>query len=131
MPRKLIILTTLLGLLIGTIGLPTNVHACRMAKEEKVAKTCGMCAPSHQEGGEKEENPCCQDRLELQHTDDASPVKAEMQVASPVIVALLVWSFVRTEILSSAFHAFSARAHSPPLEKRKQSTYLFNSSFLI
>ncbi|MGE3799384.1 MAG: hypothetical protein AB7H80_00025 [Candidatus Kapaibacterium sp.] len=130
MQRKLIILTTLLGLLIGSIGLPTNVHACNMAKEEKVAKSCGMCDPSH-EVEEKEGNGCCHNRIELQHTDQASLSKAKVEIAPPTLGPLLIWTLFLSEPLLNRTNAISAQAHPPPLEKRREPIYLVNSSFLI
>ncbi|MCB0711782.1 MAG: hypothetical protein KDD67_05595 [Ignavibacteriae bacterium] len=130
MPRKLIILTTLLGLLIGTIGLPTNIHACNMAKEEKAAKSCGMCDPSHEQES-SEGNGCCHNRIELQHTDQASLSKVNVEIAPPTLGQLLVWTLFLSEPLLNGEKTISAQAHPPPLEKQRPPIYLVNSSFLI
>ena len=129
MGRKLIIVTTLLGLLIGSVGLPTNVHACNMAKEEKVAKSCGMCDKSHE--SQEEGKGCCHNRVELHHTDHASLVKAKVEISPPLLLAVLTWSFIRTEALPNSHYLSFVGDHPPPLERRRQSAYLFNSSFLI
>lgn len=130
MLRKTIIVTTLLGLLIGTIGLPMNVHACKMAKEEKVAQTCGMCSSDHAKQGD-EKRGCCENRLELQHTDDASLANTGISIAPPVLLAVLVWHLSSLKTPVESYAIVTSHAHSPPLERRGQSTYLFNSSFLI
>ena len=130
MGRKIIILTTLLGLLIGTVGLPMNVHACKMAKSEQVAKTCGMCVASHEKQSD-DGNGCCDNRVELQHTDHASLVKTTVEVPAPIIIAVLVWPLLQSESIVDLHHTNLSQTHPPPLERRNQSTYLFNSSFLI
>ena len=132
MPRKIIILATLLGLLIGTIGMPVNVHSCAMKGEIKAAKTCGICEMKPaQEREDSRSNGCCDDRIELQHTDEASLANVAIKISAPVIIAVLSWPLLQVEQVAEAHTTTISQAHSPPLEKRNQSIYLFNSSFLI
>ena len=125
-------MATIVAVILGAVGLPMNVHSCAMKGEETVAHTCGMCAKNHakkKEGSTKK--GCCDNRVEIKHTDPASSLKAGISVPAPVIVAILSWTFLSFEPIS-AHHSFvSLRSHSPPPELRKQASYLFNSSFLI
>lgn len=132
MLRKWIIAATLVAVILGAVGLPTNVHACAMKGTEAAAPTCGMCAKQHEEkGGDSEKRGCCDNRTELRHTDPASSLKAGVTLPSPAVVAVLVWSVLSFEPVSSGHSFVSLRSHSPPYALRKQSSYLFNSSFLI
>lgn len=125
-------MATVVAVVLGAVGLPMNVHSCAMKGEAAVARTCGMCSQAHaekSEGGEK--NGCCDNRTELQHTDPSSSLKAPVTLPTPAIVAVLVWSVLSVEPMSATTSPVSLYSHSPPYALRKQSSYLFNSSFLI
>lgn len=130
--RRGIILATIVAVVIGSVGFPTNVHSCAMKKEETVSSTCGMCSRAHaEESHDSGSGRCCDNRIEFQHTDPASSVKAGVAVPAPAILAVLVWYAISFEPVS-AHHSFvSLRSHSPPVGLRQQASYLFNSSFLI
>lgn len=126
-------MATLVAVVLGAVGLPMNVHSCAMKQERTVAPTCGMCAKAHTkktaEGSQKK--GCCDNSLEIQHTDPASSLKAGVTLPTPAIVAVLVWTAISFEPVPGNHSFVSLYSHSPPFALRKQSSYLFNSSFLI
>lgn len=132
--RRSIIVATIVAVILGAVGLPVNVHSCTMKGEDVVAPSCGMCQTASSESTHKlpEKDPCCKDRVEYQHTDPASFVKAGLAMPAPVLVAVLTWSVLAYESHSTGqTQVVHALAHPPPLEQRGQASYLFNSSFLI
>ena len=132
--RRSIIVATIVAVILGAVGLPVNVHSCTMKGEDVVAPTCGMCKTASSESTDKlpEKDPCCKDRVEFQHTDPASFVKADLVLPAPALVALLAWSVPSYESFSLCqAPVVHSLAHPPPLEQRGQASYLFNSSFLI
>lgn len=132
--RRGIILATIIAVIIGAVGLPVNVHSCTMKGEDVVAPTCGMCSTAHVESQKdtSEKNNCCKDRMEIQHTDKASSAKADIQFPSPTLLPQLAWSTFSPEMYGSSTPLIPAcYAHPPPRERRNQTSYLFNSSFLI
>lgn len=133
MLRKGIILTTIIAVIIGAVGLPVNVHSCTMKGEETVAPTCGMCSKAHKKkpADDSKGKGCCHDRMEIQHTDPASSIKGTISVPAPLPVAILVWSVFAFQPVSADRSHASFRFHSPPPDLRKQASYLYNSSFLI
>ena len=144
MIRTSFISTLILTLLIGTIGMPINVHSCGMKREKEVARSCGMCDDSHgvdastsrvneetSSTTKSKSGGCCDNYLLLKHHDrctfSKTPSIAVTFQLIPVLFGTLPFQF------ESVDHHFPLQAsfHPPPLERLHQRSWLFYSAFLI
>lgn len=134
MIRKTIILFTMLAVIIGSVGMPVNVHSCTMAGEEVAAPTCGMCGAEHTTAAatRHERKPCCNNHTELRQTDEASGVQPGFSLPRPLSICILIHTILAPLDATSAEEIpVRFRSHSPPPDLLKDQTYLFNASFLI
>ncbi len=138
MIRNAIILATVVAVIIGAIGVPMKVHACAMAGEKTYAESCSMCgakkdvAPDCPEKSDQQEKKsCCNDEKVIQQTDPTifSTVKVDIQPLVSFLPSL--FALVPVEHLDASCASIIPDNHSPPLPGGGQSTYLFNSTFLI
>lgn len=121
----------LLCIAITTIGMPVSIHACAMRGDLRGA-TCGLCAGA-EEGTdhEKKGNGCCDDRIEIDHTDPAR-LAASIELPAALCHPFILPSSVIVVAPTASHHSsFFSIAHSPPPERHGQHAYLFNASFLI
>lgn len=134
MIRTTIILFTMFAVIIGSVGMPVNVHSCTMAGEDVAAPTCGMCGTEHLSNAAANNNPkpCCNDHTELKQTDHASSVQPAFSLPRPLSLCILIHTILApldgTSVQEIPVHV---RSHSPPPDLLKDRSYLFNASFLI
>ena len=91
-----------------------------------------MCATADKEADqEKEGNGCCDDRLEIDHTDPAR-LAATVELPAPILHPLFLPSLPIVVVPTpQPITSIFSIAHSPPPERHGQDAYLFNASFLI
>lgn len=137
MIRTSFILTLVLALLLGSLGMPLTLHSCQMAgMDRQVASTCGMCGGDerehHQDDRVEAPNGCCSVESivrQLLPTVQSLP-PALPAPAAVALYDLLAQLFDRYQVITTVSPALDA--NSPPsLSERGRTTYLRNSCFLI
>lgn len=91
-----------------------------------------MCAKADKDADtEKKGNGCCDDRIEIDHTDPAR-LAATVELPAPILSPLLLPPLpIVVEPATQPVTSIFSIAHSPPPERHGQNAYLFNASFLI
>lgn len=128
MKRRITIVPLLAIMLIASIGMPVNVHSCRMADFTEKAPSCGMCASSHAD--EDDGRGCCDNRLEIERGAPATTAKSLLAIDAPPVVAILSWPVFSVE-LPQFNQIVTHPANGPPPGVRSLPSWLLFSSFLL
>lgn len=141
--RPIIVLATLVALVFGSLGLPTFLHSCRTMKlEQAPGSHCvacektetekpACCAEEHKNSGPSiTQAVCCTSVMTVAHLDPGQLPKIE--IAAPLLLGSATFS---TSLhLCSPISSIPAGYQNdlpPPILRHSQSSYLFNSTFLI